>query len=64
MTSDEGIDIAVRLETAIVALRGALELAEKRKGAPSQDISAVLAKLLLVRLVCLKDVPLVKSLPI
>lgn len=61
MTRDEGIEIAVRLGTAIFALKEAYELAEKTEGAPVESIRGALATAMGCRLACLEESPVLKS---
>ena len=61
MTQDEGIEIAVRLGTAIFALKEAYELAEKTEGAPVESIRGALATVMGCRLACLEKSPVLKS---
>lgn len=62
MTQDEGIEIAVRLETAIHGAQAAYELAEKTTGAPVESIRNALATLIGCRLACLEAAPYLKPL--
>lgn len=64
MTQNEGIEIAVRLGSAIYPLRSALELAEKTEGAPVESIREALALTLGCRLACLEQTPILKSMPV